>query len=179
MPINIEKIIYNTTKSLKNRSIIGVKKSQAVIAIENAVHTVQENYENLLTYNDHLNQKYFNIQADKLKQKNVIIDSLNKQLINYKLRLIQLKKQAHNLKTITKILPNGNTEIRKVNKNGVMLIKEITPDGKKVSNQISTLAGDYRKTTYNLITSQPIKTTTNVNGGKFILYNQEHNAPVY
>ncbi len=78
--------------------------------------------------------------------------------------------KAKAVKSHAKTLDNGNTEIRKVNKNGAVMVKEVTPAGKTVRVEATTLDGSYRKTVYDPSTGKPVKTFTDVNGDKLIEY---------
>lgn len=73
-------------------------------------------------------------------------------------------KNALKPKIFEKELSNGNKLITKVNKNGAVMKTELTKDNNKVSCSVETLDGMVKRTTYNPITSKPVKTFSTSSG---------------
>ena len=63
-----------------------------------------------------------------------------------------------------KVLPNGNIQVIKVNKNGTTEVLERTPEGKNVSAKFRTIDGDIVKYYFNPVTEDVIKIYKNIDG---------------
>lgn len=178
MNVNISEIVSTASKSLKNRTLGGVTNESALSAIEVGVKeavkkgeaavskALREGSEAIGKVKEEL-QVFKNKSAQEMAELTSQKDEI---ILQTK---AQAKKEARKVKVFEKILPNGNKEIRKANKNGAVMVKEVSADGKNIKTQVTTLEGDYRKTTYNPQNGKPIKTFTNVNGENLIEYSAE------
>lgn len=84
-------------------------------------------------------------------------------------------------KVIEKILPNGNKLIRKANKNGAVMEKEVVllknKDGEIsehiLNAKVTDLTGNVRKTKYNPLTGKPVNTYTDTVKPRLYEYNSK------
>jgi|GEM_PF-2383934 len=79
------------------------------------------------------------------------------------------------IKTFEKTMPNGNSQLRKVSKNGAVMEKITRPDGKLESIKVTLIDGALRKTKYDT-NGIRLKTFTNTQGDVLIKYNSSGEA---
>ena len=183
MSFNVEtmsKIANKAAAELKSKALGGVSKESAVDAIQHGVAEALKKGEEAVAEAVKAGQEAVGRVQKELaevrgKTAQEIAD-LTSQKDEVVLKAKEELKKAKAVKTFEKVLPNGNKEIRKVNRNGAVMVREVTPEGKNVRTSVTTLEGDYRKTTYNAATGKPMTTFTNVNGDKLIKYNAEGRA---
>ncbi len=183
MSFNVEtmsKIANKAAAELKSKALGGVSKESAVNAIQHGVAEALKKGEEAVAEAVRAGQEAVGKVQKELaevrgKTAQEIAD-LTSQKDEVVLKAKEELKKAKAVKTFEKVLPNGNKEIRKVNRNGAVMVREVTPEGKNVKTSVTTLEGDYRKTTYNAATGKPMTTFTNVNGDKLIKYNAEGRA---
>ena len=183
MSFNVEtmsKIANKAAAELKSKALGGVSKESAVNAIQHGVAEALKKGEEAVAEAVRAGQEAVGRVQKELaevrgKTAQEIAD-LTSQKDEVVLKAKEELKKAKAVKTFEKVLPNGNKEIRKVNRNGAVMVREVTPEGKNVRTSVTTLEGDYRKTTYNAATGKPMTTFTNVNGDKLIKYNAEGRA---
>ena len=183
MSFNVEtmsKIANKAATELKSKALGGVSKESAVDAIQHGVAEALKKGEEAVAEAVRAGQEAVGrVQKELAEVKGKTaqeIADLTSQKDEVVLKAKEELKKAKAVKTFEKVLPNGNKEIRKVNKNGAVMVREVTPEGKNVRTSVTTLEGDYRKTTYNAATGKPMTTFTNVNGDKLIKYNAEGRA---
>lgn len=174
-------IVNSASKKLQSRTLGGVTKESALEALQKGVSQALENGEAAIgkvrqETQELLGKAQQELQAFKNKSAQEMAE-LTSQKDSVILQTKQeAKKQiaaAKSVKQSTKVLQNGNTIVRKVNKNGAVMEKEINPSGQTIRASVTTLDGDYRKTTFNPINGKPVKTYTNVNGDKLVEYSSE------
>ena len=173
----MSKIVNKSVAELKNKALGGVSKESAVDAIQHGVSEALKKGEEAVAEAVRAGQEAVGrVQKELAEVKGKTaqeIADLTSQKDEVVLKAKEELKKAKSVKSFEKTLPNGNKEIRKVNKNGAVMVKEVTPEGKNVKTSVTTLEGDYRKTTYDAATGKPMTTFTNVNGDKLIKYNAE------
>lgn len=179
MDINkLTAITEDAAKLLKQKALGGVTTESAMNAInktkDDLARLADEAVSAVKTELTQFKGKSANEMAELTSQKDKVIlqtkEEAKKALEAANAKTAQVVKQLKTPKTAEKVLQNGNTEIRKVNKNGAVMVKEVLPNGKTIRAEVTNLAGDYRKTTYNPASGKPVKTFTNTNGDKLIEY---------
>ena len=171
--LKMSSIVNKASEELKSKTLGGVTKESAFEAIQHGVSDALTEGEKAVEKAVKAGQEAVGkIQKELAEFKNKSAKEMA-ELTSKKDELI-LKAKA--TKSFEKTLPNGNKEIRKVNKNGAVMVREVTPDGKNVKTSVTTLEGDYRKTTFNPLTGKPAKSYTNINGDKLIQYDADGKA---
>jgi len=177
MPIGTEitnTVVESAGKLLKKRPLGGVTTESATNAISNAAESVRTAAnEQISAVQRELNQfKYTSAQqiAELTSKKDAVVlqrDNLQSELDASKSMIEVLKARLAKALGIRiqepRVLPNGNIEHVKMNKNGAKMTTTTLEDGRKISVEVETAAGK-RKTIYNPVTGKPIKTFTNVRG---------------
>lgn len=185
MDINkLTAITDDAAKLLKQKALGGVTAESAMNAInktkDDLARLADDAVSAVKTELTQFRGKSASEMAELTSQKDKVIlqtkEEAKKALEAANAKTAQVVKQLKTPKTAGKVLQNGNTEIRKVNKNGAVMVKEVLPNGKTIRAEVTNLAGDHRKTTYNPASGKPVKTFTNTNGDKLIEYTPEGNA---
>lgn len=186
MPINanmVNQIVEESEKLLQKKICIGVTKANASKAIKNAVEKVSDiTNKETAKLRMQLNAEIGNLHkkiADLTSEKDFVEFRLNKnqeENAELKNRLQDISNRLTKaIKTRTgkeKILPNGNIETVKVNKNGArMTVETLSNEAKSpISYKVEDIDGNIRRTQLNPITGRPIKTYTDTNGGYLYEY---------
>ena len=180
MAINPEQI-SNITKEaysvLKNKALGGVSKESAQNAIEEAVRKAVQLGE------EAVGKVQQEIQALKGKTAREIADiTSQKDAFVYQTQqkaakeIEEVIKKAKATKTAERVLPNGHKEVRKVNKNGAVMVKEYNEAGQLLKSNVTTLDGTIRRTSYNPVDGKPVKTFTNTTGKDTLIEYQQNGA---
>ena len=189
-PENVRNITIDAISSLKGKALGGVSKESAQNAIseavnkavrlgEEAVGRVQQEMQALRGKTaqeiaDITSQKdAFVLQArqdaaKQVEQAQQKAAEAVKQVEQAQQKAAEAVKQAKATKSAEKILPNGHKEVRSVNKNGAVMVKEYNEAGQLLRANVTTLDGSIRRTSYNPVTGEPLKTFTNTSG-KYML----------
>lgn len=175
--MDTSKIITEASSLLQKKTLGGISKESAIEAIQKAVEKAKTAAEEAVGKVQQELRTYQNKSANDIakitSEKDAFKKESEKAIADAKAECASKLKEAKKVKIHEKTLPNGNTEIRKVNKNGAVMVKEVTPEGKLVKVEVTSAEGDYVKTTYNANTGKPLKTFKTTNGDKTIKYNAE------
>lgn len=182
-------IVKSASQTLKSKVLGGVSKESAEDAIKLAAEKMETLANQsigaaqmeLLALRNKTAQEIANITSQKDE---VILQTkaqAQKEIANVKEEANAAIKQSKASKLFEKILPNGNKLIRKHNKNGAVLEKELVSvkdaNGEisehVLSAKVTNLAGDVRKTKFNPMTEKPISTYTDTVKPRLYEYNSE------
>lgn len=167
--------------SLKSKTIGGVSRESAQEAIVKALEKVKAQADEVIGDLQRELQDYKNKTAQEMVQMTNEKDeavfsakaNAEKEIAEAKKEAEEEIKKARAPRINVKDLGNGEQEIRKVNRNGAVMVKKVKVGGDKeipLNVEITTLAGDYRKTKYNPLTGKPVQSFTDVNGDKITKY---------
>ena len=171
-PESITKITQEAYSALKNRPLGGVSKESAQNAISEAVNKVvqlgEEAVGKVQQEIQTLKGKTAQEIADITSQKDAFIlhtkQNAQKEIEQAQQKAAEVVKQAKSTKSAEKILPNGHKQIRSVNKNGAVMVKEYNEAGQLLKFNVTTLDGTIRRTSFDPVSGKPIKTFTNTTG---------------
>lgn len=187
MAINPEQISKITTEAfsvLKNKTLGGVTKESAQSAIESAVKKAvqlgEEAVGRVQQEIQALKGKTAREIADITSQKDAFVHQIEQKAakeiaeVQQKAAEVQKKaaeavKQARAPRTAERLLPNGHKEVRKVNQNGAVMVKEYNEAGQLLKSNVTALDGTIRRTSYNPVDGRPVKTFTNTSGKDMLI----------
>ena len=180
-PENVRNITIDAISSLKGKALGGVSKESAQNAISQAVNKAvilgEEAVGRVQQEMQALRGKTAQEIADITSQKDAFVfqarQDAAKQVEQAQQKAAEAVKQAKATKSAEKILPNGHKEVRSVNKNGAVMVKEYNEAGQLLRANVTTLDGSIRRTSYNPVTGEPLKTFTNTSGKDMLI---EYNA---
>lgn len=192
---DITRITQTALTKLKGKTFGGVDKGSAKEAVEYGVNEI------IRQSNDAIGQ----VQREMNILKNKTAQEISKMESEKDTAVFQAKQHAEKEiatanknaqdkiraakapKIFEKLLPNGNKLIRKSNQNGAVMEKEMVtvidkntnePVEKVLTAKVQNLAGDVRKTTFDVITGKPLKTYTDTIAPKQYIYKNEFETEV-
>ena len=176
-PENVRNITIDAISSLKGKALGGVSKESAQNAISQAVNKAvilgEEAVGRVQQEMQALRGKTAQEIADITSQKDAFVfqarQDAAKLVEQAQQKAAEAVKQAKATKSAEKILPNGHKEVRSVNKNGAVMVKEYNEAGKLLRANVTTLDGSIRRTSYNPVTGEPLKTFTNTSGKDMLI----------
>ena len=176
-PESIKNITQEAYTALKGKALGGVSKESAQNAISEAVNKAvrlgEEAVGRVQQEMQALRGKTAQEIADITSQKDAFVlqarQDAAKQVEQAQQKAAEAVKQAKATKSAEKILPNGHKEVRSVNKNGAVMVKEYNEAGQLLRANVTTLDGSIRRTSYNPVTGEPLKTFTNTSGKDMLI----------
>lgn len=176
-PEQISKITTEAYSALKNKALGGVSKDSAQSAIEAAVKKAvqlgEEAVGRVQQEMQALQGKTAREIADITSQKDAFVyqtqQKAAKEIAEVQQKAAEAVKQARAPRTAERLLPNGHKEVRKVNKNGAVMVKEYNEAGQLLKSNVTTLDGAIRRTSYNPVDGKPVKTFTNTTGKDMLI----------
>lgn len=168
MKLNFISEITTVSASKLKRTIFGgVSKKSAINAIEEGVTAAYKKCENELSKIQSELEKYKNKSAKEMAE----LTSKNDSII---LETEEALKKANAIKILEKNSPNGEKEIRKLNKNGALMVKKYKFDGNISIVKVTLFDGTQRKTLYNTRNGKPVKTFIHSNGNEKVIKYDEN-----
>ena len=176
-PEQISKITTEAYSALKNKALGGVSKDSAQSAIEAAVKKAvqlgEEAVGRVQQEMQALQGKTAREIADITSQKDAFVyqtqQKAAKEIAEVQQKAAEAVKQARAPRTAERLLSNGHKEVRKVNKNGAVMVKEYNEAGQLLKSNVTTLDGAIRRTSYNPVDGKPVKTFTNTTGKDMLI----------
>ena len=176
-PEQISKITTEAYSALKNKALGGVSKDSAQSAIEAAVKKAvqlgEEAVGRVQQEMQALQGKTAREIADITSQKDAFVyqtqQKAAKEIAEVQQKAAEAVKQARAPRAAERLLPNGHKEVRKVNRNGAVMVKEYNEAGQLLKSNVTTLDGAIRRTSYNPVDGKPVKTFTNTTGKDMLI----------
>ena len=182
-PESIAKITQDAYSALKSKALGGVSKESAQNAISDAVNKAVKLGEDAVGKVQQeiqaLRGKTAQEIADITSQRDAFVlqtrQNAQKEIEMANQKAAEAVKHAKATKSAQKILPNGHKQVRSVNKNGAVMVKEYNEAGQLLKYNVTTLDGTIRRTSFDPVSGKPVKTFTNT-PGKDVLVEYPQNA---
>ena len=181
-PENVANITKEAYSALKSKALGGVSKESAQNAISEAVNKAvrlgEEAVGKVQQEMYALRNKTAQEIAEMTSQKDAFVFQAKQdavqQIQQAKQEAAEAVKKAKATKSAERMLPNGHKEVRSVNKNGAVMVKEYNEAGQLLKSNVTTLDGAFRRTSYDPVNKTPLKTVTNTSGKDLMIEYKEY-----